>query len=154
MSESAYKAFEIEGDFLKSVGLRSDSYAPNGKYRVTSLYFDTYGNDDYYDKSAGILTRKKLRARIYGYDLDDNVVNVFLEIKHKHDMFISKDRKGKCVGCGKCCSLPKKCPFLKENSIGESYCFIYPSRFPNCRKYPRNEAEWITKGNCGYRFGN
>jgi len=80
-------------DFLKSVGLRSDSYAPNGKYRVTSLYFDTYGNDDYYDKSAGILTRKKLRARIYGYDLDDNVVNVFLEIKHKHDMFISKDRK-------------------------------------------------------------
>jgi len=80
-------------DFLKTVGIRKDPYAPSGKYCVTSLYFDSYGNDDYYDKSGGFLNRKKLRARIYGHDLSDNVLNIFLEVKHKHDMFISKDRK-------------------------------------------------------------
>jgi uncharacterized protein len=66
---------------------------------------------------------------------------------------IANNRQGKCIGCGKCCRLPHKCAFLKENYKGESYCSIYEIRPLNCRKYPRTESEHITKETCGYSWG-
>lgn len=64
---------------------------------------------------------------------------------------VSKLRRGKCANCGKCCHLPFRCPFLKDKN-GKTYCSIYKVRPLNCRKYPRTEKEWLTKGNCGYSF--
>jgi len=80
-------------DFIHSIGLASDPDAPEGGYTVTSLYYDSAGLDDYYDKAGGFLDRKKLRVRIYGRDIGDCVATVNLEIKHKHDMFVAKERK-------------------------------------------------------------
>ncbi|HLB72666.1 MAG TPA: hypothetical protein VJJ98_01490 [Sedimentisphaerales bacterium] len=65
---------------------------------------------------------------------------------------VSKNRKGRCVGCGACCKLPNRCPFLKYDSGGKSYCTVYPIRPLNCRKYPRTESEFITAETCGFRF--
>ena len=65
---------------------------------------------------------------------------------------VSKERKGQCISCGACCRLPNVCHFLKFDSDGKSYCTIYDIRPLNCRKYPRTEAEHITKDTCGYRF--
>lgn len=65
---------------------------------------------------------------------------------------VSSKRTGKCVSCGKCCELPIPCPFLAYNKENKSYCLIYDFRPLNCRKYPRNEDEFITKDSCGYKF--
>ena len=48
-------------------------------YMVRSLYFDSYHNDDYFDKLAGIKNRKKIRIRIY--DFEDGKAK--LELKQK-----------------------------------------------------------------------
>lgn len=64
---------------------------------------------------------------------------------------ISKKRKGKCINCGECCKLPKKCHFLKYKD-NKSYCSIYKYRPLNCRKYPRTKKEFLTKETCGYYF--
>ncbi len=48
-------------------------------YMVRSLYYDSYYNDDYHDKLAGIKDRKKIRVRIY--DPDAKVAK--LEVKQK-----------------------------------------------------------------------
>ena len=37
-------------------------------YLVRSLYFDSYDNEDYFDKAAGLENRKKIRLRIYSPD--------------------------------------------------------------------------------------
>lgn len=67
---------------------------------------------------------------------------------------VAKNRRGKCIGCGACCKLPNKCPFLRFKQNGKSYCAIYPIRPLSCRKYPRTESEHITKETCGYWFIN
>jgi len=64
---------------------------------------------------------------------------------------VAKNRKGKCLSCGKCCRLPNICPFLKFKD-NKSYCLIYPARPMNCRKYPRTENEHIFNESCGFRF--
>ena len=65
---------------------------------------------------------------------------------------VSDRRRGQCVHCGACCKLPNVCLFLKTNDKGEGYCGVYPIRPLNCRKYPRTEAEHITKDTCGFHF--
>lgn len=45
--------------------LPGDDFSGYQPYMVRSLYFDSYGNDDYADKMAGILERKKIRIRVY-----------------------------------------------------------------------------------------
>jgi uncharacterized protein len=65
---------------------------------------------------------------------------------------VSDRRRGQCIHCGVCCKLPNVCSFLKTNDKGEGYCGVYPLRPLNCRKYPRTEAEHITKGTCGFHF--
>lgn len=53
----------------------------DNSYIVRSLYFDSYNDNDYYDKLNGELNRKKIRIRIY--DITSNKVK--LEIKAKYD---------------------------------------------------------------------
>lgn len=65
---------------------------------------------------------------------------------------VAKNRKGKCRNCGKCCKLPKVCRFLKFKKNSKSFCSIYSIRPLNCRKYPLNKFELLTKDTCGYRF--
>lgn len=79
-------------DFIESIGLAHDTNTPTNPYTVTSLYFDTFGLDDYYDKAGGFLNRKKVRIRAYADTFHTNTFDLYFEVKNKHDMFISKDR--------------------------------------------------------------
>lgn len=45
--------------------LHEDSHNGTTVYMVRSLYFDTIGDDDYFDKMYGLHVRKKMRLRIY-----------------------------------------------------------------------------------------
>lgn len=69
-----------------------DDFAKNSQensYIVASLYFDSYTYMSYYEKLAGVRSRKKLRLRYYNSLRESDI---FLEIKRKHDMVIVKDR--------------------------------------------------------------
>ncbi len=55
-------------------------------YMVRTLYFDSYHNDDYYDKLAGIRERKKIRVRIY--NIEDQTAK--LEVKQKDGKYQRK----------------------------------------------------------------
>ena len=79
-------------DFIDSIGLFPDENTPENPYSVTSLYFDTFGLDDYYDKAAGLLSRKKVRIRTYAGSFNGETREVFFEVKNKYDMFIAKER--------------------------------------------------------------
>ena len=59
-------------------------------YEIRSIYFDNMDLKDYYEKHAGLQMRKKLRMR--GYNDYHDGDEVFLEIKWKNNLFISKDR--------------------------------------------------------------
>ncbi len=59
-------------------------------YEIRSIYFDSFDLKDYYEKHAGLQMRKKLRMR--GYNTMTEESEVFLEIKWKNNLFISKDR--------------------------------------------------------------
>ena len=62
----------------------------SGAYTVHSIYFDTCSLDYYHQKMAGIQHRKKVRVR--GYNEREDGSPVFLEIKRKNNMAISKNR--------------------------------------------------------------
>lgn len=57
-----------------------DAFGGENGYRVRSLYFDSFHNTDYHDKSAGTYHRKKVRLRIY----DERQTDAKLELKEKH----------------------------------------------------------------------
>ena len=59
-------------------------------YTVRSIYFDTPALNFYHEKEAGIRNRIKLRIR--GYNQREPESQVFLEVKRKQDMTISKNR--------------------------------------------------------------
>ncbi len=59
----------------------------DGSYWIRSLYFDTFSNIDYYDKTIGVSSRKKIRLRIY--NTSENKVK--LEIKNKNGLYILKE---------------------------------------------------------------
>ena len=75
---------------LLSRYLATDVYGSQGAYTVRSIYFDSPTLTAYHEKLAGICHRQKLRVR--GYDTPTSNANVFLEIKRKDDMIISKVR--------------------------------------------------------------
>lgn len=56
-------------------------------YWIRSLYFDTPGNKDFYEKMIGYHVRKKIRLRIY--DVNQPFVN--LEIKNKNGQYMMKE---------------------------------------------------------------
>jgi len=83
-------------EFLKY--MNPDPFAknlPNSFYTVASLYYDSVGFGAYYQKLAGVKTRKKIRLRFYpsdnNYDIN-SISKFFLEIKRKNNMVIIKDR--------------------------------------------------------------
>lgn len=59
-------------------------------YTVRSIYLDSPSLSEYHKKLAGVFLRKKLRIRGYNTQRPDS--RVFLEIKHKKDNSISKNR--------------------------------------------------------------
>jgi hypothetical protein len=61
--------------------------AGDGGYVVRSLYFDNKSNIDYFQKIGGIENRKKIRIRVYNYDLNP----VKMEIKNKYNNIIKKE---------------------------------------------------------------
>ena len=65
---------------LKNV-LPGDAFNGYKPYPVRSVYFDSYYDDDYYDKLAGVQLRKKVRLRTYATGSD----KAKLEIKQKDD---------------------------------------------------------------------
>ncbi len=82
--------------------LVKDPHSKFGTYPVRSLYFDSFSNQDYYEKLAGIEKRKKVRIRIYH---PDDIQGKF-EIKqkdgnysHKRSLSISKDEIIKSINC-------------------------------------------------------
>jgi len=79
-------------DYVTKVGLRADTNSNSGPYTVNSIYFDTPRLSDYSDKDASLLRRKKLRARIYSQCWEDDPEYVWLEVKHKRNMNIWKER--------------------------------------------------------------
>jgi hypothetical protein len=79
---------------LKRYGMKPDPEVvnPDNSYPVTSLYFDSWGYNDYLDKAGGFMLRKKIRLRTYADDFEKGRDNVWLETKRKHDMTINKNR--------------------------------------------------------------
>ena len=70
-----------------------DSYCEKRKqryYTVRSIYLDSDRLGFYQEKTDGNKIRKKLRIR--GYNEQNGLDQVFLEIKRKYNNFISKDR--------------------------------------------------------------
>lgn len=68
--------------------MRVDRHAgPDGQYWIRSLYFDTPGNRDYYDKLNGYSERRKIRLRIYDADTDV----AMLEHKCKRGAYVCKE---------------------------------------------------------------
>lgn len=84
----------IERDLLNMGFKRDEGESKGGYYHVSSIYFDTVLLSDHFDKSGGYLHRKKIRARIYDeyINYDNEKPSIWLEIKEKYDMMISKRR--------------------------------------------------------------
>lgn len=61
---------------------------PDGRYRVTSLYYDSPSLSCFWEKLDGIKFRRKLRVRFYG----DSNDCAFLEIKQRIDQTTQKRR--------------------------------------------------------------
>ena len=81
-------------DYLKCRNLcerymNYDKFAgADGTYFINSLYFDSVGCKDFFDKDLGAYDRKKMRIRNYGYDLD----RAHFEMKRKLDIWEYKDK--------------------------------------------------------------
>lgn len=58
-----------------------------GHYYIRSVYFDTYHNNDYYEKEAGLFKRKKIRLRLY----DQSDEQIKLEVKNKEGNYSLKE---------------------------------------------------------------
>lgn len=106
---------------LKNI-IPGDEFNGNKPYLVRSLYFDSYYNDDYFDKLDGIQMRKKIRLRTYSADNE----TVKLEVKQKEgnnqrkrSLKISRENAKKMIG--------GDVEFLKEmdNELAESIYYIF-----------------------------
>lgn len=93
--ELKYLIPESDRDWLhRRLGpfVHSDPHAAGDRrkaYVVRSIYFDTPRLKDFTEKQDGILRRRKLRVRGYGTGRE---APVFLEVKHKHEARVWKDR--------------------------------------------------------------
>lgn len=70
-----------------SAVMQQDSHAPDGAYRVRSLYFDTPADTALREKLDGVNKREKFRLRYYGRDLS----MIRLEKKSKQNGLGSKE---------------------------------------------------------------
>lgn len=70
--------------------MRFDKFGDQGRYTVTSLYFDNEDHKIYYETKNKLKFRQKLRLRIY----DDTDIDgiAFFEVKQKHNNVVNKRR--------------------------------------------------------------
>ena len=70
--------------------MRYDKFGDQGRYTVTSLYFDNPEHQIYFETKNKLKFRQKLRLRIY----DDTDINgtAFFEVKQKHNNVVNKRR--------------------------------------------------------------
>ena len=94
------------------------------EYTVRSIYYDSSNFDFYFEKIDGYKIRKKLRIR--SYDKVNNNNLVFLEIKHKYDNFIGKNRSPLLIP-----RLFRRLGKLRNTSINSAQCSrsLWSSRF-------------------------
>lgn len=87
--------FDVAADLKQELTkyMTKDVYGKNGKYTLSSLYYDSDDYRFYWEKVEGIKFRRKLRIRRY---VDDkpftNDSTVFLEIKQRVDRVTQKRR--------------------------------------------------------------
>jgi hypothetical protein len=61
-------------------------------------------------------------------------------------------RGGECVGCGKCCKLVFRCPFLGGTDESPR-CLVYDDRPKPCQAFPIDERDLVDVNyQCGYFF--
>lgn len=70
--------------------MRADKYGIDGKYTVTSLYFESPDHKIYYETKNKLRFRQKLRLRVY--DEADIHSTAFFEVKQKHKKVVNKRR--------------------------------------------------------------
>lgn len=70
--------------------MRPDKYGIDGRYSVTSLYFDNDEQDIYFETKNKLKYRQKLRLRVY--DDTDRNGTAFFEVKQKHNKVVNKRR--------------------------------------------------------------
>lgn len=83
---------EQYSQMIKELGnrMRSDKNGDNGKYTVTSLYFENEAKQIYFETKNKLQYRQKLRLRIYGNT--DIAGTAFFEVKQKHKNVVNKRR--------------------------------------------------------------
>ena len=67
--------------------MQPDAFNTDGKYKVSTLYFDDQYNTSFFEKQNGLLIRDKFRARYY----NDSLSMIRLERKHKYGEMVYKD---------------------------------------------------------------
>jgi len=61
-------------------------------------------------------------------------------------------RGGECVGCGRCCKLVFRCPFLGGTDENPR-CLVYDDRPKPCQAFPIDERDLVdVRYQCGYFF--
>lgn len=70
--------------------MRPDKFGENGRYTVTSLYFESNDRTIYYETKNKLKYRQKLRLRVY--DDADMESTAFFEVKQKHKKVVNKRR--------------------------------------------------------------
>lgn len=75
---------------LISSYLRPDRHGINGKYTVTTLYFESLDHKIYIETKNKLQFRQKLRLRVY--DKTNISGNAFFEIKQKYEKAVNKRR--------------------------------------------------------------
>lgn len=70
--------------------MRFDKFGEEGKYTVTSLYFENPNHEIYFETKNKLPFRQKLRLRIYDDTEMDGVA--FFEVKQKHNNVVNKRR--------------------------------------------------------------
>ena len=82
---------EIIADLLDHLD-PDDHSESDGRYTVTSLYFDTADYKAYWDKIEGHRLRRKVRIRVYGEQVVVPETDCFLEIKQRNNKALQKKR--------------------------------------------------------------
>src|SRR5690625_3397398 len=70
--------------------MRNDKYGIDGRYTVTSLYFESPDHKIYFETKNKLKFRQKLRLRVY--DDADTHSTAFFEVKQKHKKVVNKRR--------------------------------------------------------------
>src|SRR5699024_6709447 len=68
--------------------MQPDPFGIDGKYTVSSLYFDSKNHNIYFETKNKLDFRQKLRLRIYDNTEPDSLS--FFEVKQKHNNVVNK----------------------------------------------------------------